>query len=110
MKKIALLISSLCFLISALTSCLPDRDKMTINGAMPDSCIVLRLTDHRASTFLLIVEKNTLNDTAKINSIPILPGYTGTLFRGGDFFGDSISLCYQGQRVSGGELVLSYDY
>jgi hypothetical protein len=106
MRIIVLLAIILSFI--SLTKC-SENERLHIKTDL-DSCYFLRLDEHNASTFGIKVISNSLNDTALIDGRKVPPKMTGDLYRGGDYYADSIIVCYKKYKASKGELIISYYY
>jgi hypothetical protein len=92
----------------SLTNC-SNNERVNIISDI-DSCYFLRLDKHSPTTFGVKIINNSLNDTALIDGRKVPPKMIGDLYRGGDYYADSIFVCYKKYRASSGELIISYHY
>ena len=75
------------------------------NGSQPLNAMMYLNRDHWH--WGMIVRENTLNDTALIGIMKVLPGKTGTLFKV-DCFVDSIPFHYRPYKATKCKLVIEY--
>lgn len=100
-----------CLVIIVLIFGCSEKQIITFNAANADTCIGVNsdLPKGQATSFSIEIVKNTITDTIRVNSIPVVPNQVGRIFFQQDYYLDTARICIQKGKATNGIIKLTYN-